>query len=115
MSSTKNDNEERAARRIAYETYLKDLEDDLRRLLAVRILYCVSVVSHSPSKANAPTQAQTEIKTRNVQVFGKVLKKQYPELKVEAVDISAGLYATDLRHFPLEVTFNLVCEFDHYI
>ena len=61
---------------------------------------------------NAPTQTQTEIKARNVQVFGKVLKKQYPELKVEAVDISAHLYATDLRQLPLEVTFDLVRTFD---
>ena len=46
MSSKKNDNEERAARRIAYQTYLKDLDDDLRRLLAVRMLYDVSMMSH---------------------------------------------------------------------
>ena len=61
---------------------------------------------------NAPTQNQTEIKARNVQVFGKVLKKQHPELKVEAVDISAHLYATDLRQLPLEVTFDLVRDSD---
>lgn len=61
---------------------------------------------------NAPTQNQTEIKARNVQVFGKVLKKQYPELKVEAVDVSAHLYATELRQLPLEVTFDLVRDFD---
>lgn len=69
----------------------------------------------TPSKANAPTQAQTEIKARNVQVFGKVLRKRYPELKVEAVDISADLYATDLRHLPLEITFNHVCGFNLYL
>jgi len=46
MSSKKNDNEERAARRIAYQTYLKDLDDDLRRLLAVRRLYRLSMDSH---------------------------------------------------------------------
>jgi hypothetical protein len=68
-----------------------------------------------PSKANAPTQAQTEIKTRNIQVFGKVLGKQYPGLNIEAVDISANLYATDIRQLPLEVTFNLVRNFDPYL
>jgi hypothetical protein len=61
---------------------------------------------------NAPTQTETEIKARNVQRFGKVLKKRYPELEIEAVDISAHLYATDLRQFPLEVTFDLVRDFD---
>jgi len=36
MSSKKNDNKEPGARRLAYQTYLEDLDDDLRRLLAVR-------------------------------------------------------------------------------
>ena len=36
MSSKKKDNEEPAARRLAYQTYLEDLDEDLRRLLAVR-------------------------------------------------------------------------------
>jgi hypothetical protein len=36
MSSKKKNNEELAARRLAYQTYLEDLDDDLRRLLVVR-------------------------------------------------------------------------------
>jgi len=45
MSSKKTDNEESAAHQLAYETYLEDLNDDLRRLLAVRELYRLSMVS----------------------------------------------------------------------
>lgn len=86
----------------------------------VYLLYAIVSFIHGAkgliySKTNAPPRAQTEIKARNVQVFGKVLGRQYPELKVEAVDISAHLYATDLQQLPLEVTFNLVCDFDPYL
>ena len=47
MPSKKNENEEQAARQIAYQTYLDDLDADLHRLLSVRRLYCLSMVSHS--------------------------------------------------------------------
>jgi len=47
MSSKKKDDEERAARRIAYQTYLEELDEDLRRLLAVRSLFSLSMVSQS--------------------------------------------------------------------
>jgi hypothetical protein len=117
MSSKKSNNEEPAARRRAYQTYLEDLDDDLHRLLAVRnlrsLIHCTK--SLILSKANAPTQAQTEIKARNIHVFAKVLRKQYPELEIEAIDISAHLYTTDIRQNPLEVTFNLVRNFEPLI
>ena len=45
MSSRKKDNKEPAARRLAYQTYLEDLDDDLRRLLAVRKLDRLFIVS----------------------------------------------------------------------
>lgn len=46
MPSRKNDNEEPAVSRLAYQTYLEDLDDDLRRLLAVRRLDRLFVMSN---------------------------------------------------------------------
>src|SRR5260370_27561602 len=60
MSSKKKGNEEPAARRLAYQTYLEDLDDDLHRLLVVRNLYRLFIASKVSSFQGECTYSSTD-------------------------------------------------------